>query len=142
MSKKLNIVPDVAGIAREMTGKSQMMIVIGKLLKLSLINKIVFILNNIVFMPKLLKMDYAVGVKILCELEILSKKRRNEYVLHNQMVDMALGIRNKQVLENFFRLAKIYDFSPGLLTANYDMLMKMVGSIKTVPKNAKFYKLF
>lgn len=140
--RNLFIVPDVGGVAREMTGKSQVGIVVSKFLSLSFANKLRFCFNNLPFLPVLLKMDFAVGVKVLCELEILKeeeKRKVREVVLHNQMVDMALALRNKKLLEYFFFLARKYSFIPGLKTYNIMILIKILSNFASVPRDLKIY---
>lgn len=140
---KLTIVPNVSRIAREMTSGSQIGIIIKKFLSLALANKFTLCLNNISFLPQLAKMDYAVGVKLLCELEILKAKeanvKLNRFVLHNQMVDMALALNNKKVFINYFYLSKKYCFDPALITFNVGPLIKMLSSISNISENLTIY---
>jgi hypothetical protein len=135
MTKNKIIIPDVSAIAREMAGSSQMMMVIKKFLKISCYSKYLLIKNNIKYLPKLTKMDYAVGVKLLCELELLEHKKilGKIFCLHFQMVDMAVAVKNKRVLSYFFDLAKTYDFIPGLATNNYYYLVEMLANINQIP---------
>lgn len=140
---KLTIIPNVSGIAREMTGGSQIGIIVNKFLSLTLKNKLTLCLNNISFLPQLAKMDYAVGVKLLCELEILKAKdvnvKKNKFILHNQMVDMALALNNKKVFVNYFYLSKKYCFDPALITFNVGPLIKMLSSISNISENLTIY---
>ncbi|MDP4009647.1 MAG: hypothetical protein Q8P53_01545 [Candidatus Shapirobacteria bacterium] len=140
---KLTIIPNVGGIAREMTGGSQIGIILKKFLSLTLKNKLTLCLNNISFLPQLAKMDYAVGVKLLCELEILKAKdvnvKKNKFILHNQMVDMALALNNKKVFINYFYLSKKYCFDPALITYNIGPLIKMLSSLPSISENLTIY---
>lgn len=140
MTKK--VVPNVGLIAREMTGKSQIGMILSRFMALSLANKIRLGINNLVFLPSLARMDFAVGIKLLCELEILKWREEDgvsEFVLHNQMVDMALALKNKKVLNNFFYLAKKYNFRPGVITYNLGLLVKFLSTLKLVPRDLKIY---
>lgn len=145
IKSKLNkkfLVPDVAAVAREMTSSSQIMIIIKRFFNLSLMSKLKLGINNIVFLPSLLKMDFAVGIKLLCELEILKKMEKQkikQFVFHNQMVDMSLSLKNKKVIENFFYLSKKYDFIPGIVTYNVNYLIKMLSGFKDLPKELFIY---
>lgn len=139
---KKYLVPDVAAIAREMTGNSQIMIIIKRFLSLNLLSKFKLMFNNIKFLPDLAKMDFAVGIKVLCELEILKKMEKQkikQFVLHSQMVDMSLSLKNKKVIENFFYLSKKYDFIPGIMTYNTEFLIKMLSGFKKIPKKLFIY---
>lgn len=133
------VVPNVGAIAREMAGASQVTIIIRKFLSLSLKNKLTLIFGNLVFLLKLLKMDYAVGIKLLCELEILkSREQKNNirsFILHSQMVDMALALNNKRVFDYFFLLSKKYNFVPGLMTNNLDFFIRFASYVKNLPEN-------
>ncbi|MFA6250159.1 MAG: hypothetical protein WC686_01490 [Candidatus Shapirobacteria bacterium] len=131
------VVPNVSAIAREMTGTSQIMIIVKKFLALGWISKITLMVNNMPFVFKLLKMDYATGVKVLCELEILrckeKSKRSKLFILHSQMVDMALALNNRKVMDNFFWLASRYKFAPGLMTKNLGFFIKFMSLAKQLP---------
>jgi len=144
-TKNINkiLVPNVSGIAREMTGNSQMMIIIKKFLSLGIKDMIVFGINNISFLPQLAKMDYAAGVKVLCELEILKSRQQNvnieEYVLHSQMVDMAIALNNKKVVNNFMYLSKRYNFRPALMSYNPARLIEYLSSCNKLPETLNIY---
>jgi hypothetical protein len=138
---KVIVVPNVGGIAREMTGGSQIAIILRKFLALKLVNMFRFGFNNISFLPKLAKMDYAAGVKILCELEILKAKEFNPkikmFFLHNQMVDMALALNNKMVFNYFFYLSKKYNFIPCIISYNPDHVIKLLSQLNNIPSNLR-----
>jgi hypothetical protein len=137
--KKFIIVPNVGAVAREMTGGSQIMMILNRFGSLSLKNKIVLVLNNVVFLPKLIRMDYAVGIKLLCELEILKGEEqggeRKTFILHSQMVDMAMALDNKKVIDYFLLLSKKYKFIPGLMTNNLSFFIRFISFIKNLPAN-------
>lgn len=131
------IVPNVSMIAREMTGASQLSIIIQKFFKLSLGAKVKLAWNNIPYLISLLMMDYATGVKLLCELEILfvGVSEGSVICLHSQMVDMAVAVNNKKVIYNFLSLSQKYKFVPALKTNNYAYLLKCLSNMDRVPKN-------
>lgn len=141
---KLFLVPNVGAIAREMTEKSQIQLIIDRFLSLGLTSKLKLIINNIAYLPDLAKMDFAVGIKILCELEILKaleKGKERHFVLHNQMVDMSLALKNPKVLKYYFSLSKKYNFIPGIVSYNVGPLIKLLSNIMTIPNNLKIYTL-
>jgi len=143
--KGRTLVPNVSGIAREMTGGSQIMIILKKFLSLGIVDMIIFGFNNILFLPQLLRMDYAAGVKVLCELEILKSRQRgqvDEFVMHSQMVDMAVALKNRKVVSNFLGLAKKYDFTPGLMSYNLAQLIEYLSKISKLPIDLKIYTKF
>lgn len=136
------IVPNVGAIARQMTGGSQIMIIVKRLLSLKLLNMVRFGLNNILFAPSILKMDFATGVKVLCELEIIKAQERektNHFVLHNQMVDMALAFNNRKVLNMFFYLGKKYSFVPGIISYNPVKVIKFLSGFAKLPSDLVVY---
>ncbi len=137
-NKDINLIPDINSITRDLTNKTQIQIVTDSFMRLSNINKIVMIINNFIFLQKILKKDFAVGIKILCELEIL-KARKKSYSLHNQMVDMAVALNNKEILFNFFYLSKKYNFVPEIKTYNPGFLINFLSSFKEIPKNLRIY---
>jgi len=136
------IVPNVAAIARQMTSSSQIMLIIKRTLSLSPFNIVRFGLNNLPFAMSILKMNFAAGVKVLCELEILKqleKEKTNHFVFHYQMVDMALAFGNKNVLQNFFYLSKKYGFIPGLISNNPERMLTFLGSFNRLPEGLVVY---
>ena len=137
------IVPNVGLIAREMTTMSQIAMILRRFLALSLISKLKLAVNNIRFLSVLAKMDFAAGIKVLCELEILKlsekEKKLGCVVLHNQMVDMALALGNKRVIWYFLSLAKTYKFTPGIRTYNTSMMIKYLSGLPKLPDNLVIY---
>lgn len=136
------IVPNVGAIARKMTGGSQIAIIIKSLLSLGLVNKFRFAWNNLPFALSILKMDFAAGVKVLCELEVLKameKDKTNHFVLHYQMTDMALAFKNKRVLLYFFYLGKKYNFIPGIISNNPVKMLSFLGGFVRLPKDLVVY---
>lgn len=136
------VVPNVAAIAREMTGSSQIGMIVKRFLALSFGNKLTLGLNNLTFMMNLLKKDFATGVKVLCELEILKIREEDKvkhFVLHNQMVDMSLAFRNRKVLGQFFYLSKKYGFVPGIISYNPAKLLMFLSNFPKIPNNLVVY---
>ena len=136
------IVPNVGAIARQMAGGSQIMMIVKRLLSLKPFNIIRFCLNNVVFALSILKMDFAAGIKVLCELEIIKAQERvktNHFVLHNQMVDMALAFNNRKILNMFFYLAKKYNFVPGIISYNPKKIIMFLSGFTKLPSELIVY---
>ena len=136
------VVPNVAAIARQMTGGSQIMMIVKRLLSLKLFNIVKFGLNNIIFALSILKMDFSSGVKVLCELEIIKvmeREKTNHFVLHNQMVDMALAFNNRKVLNMFFYLGKKYNFVPGIISYNPAKMIRFLSGFAKLPEGLVVY---
>ncbi len=134
------MVPDVAAIARQMTSGSQISMILSRVKLLSLSAFISLGFNNLKFFPGLLKKDFATGVKLLCELEILaSNQKRHTWVLHSQMTDMAIALGNVNLLKYFFFLSERYSFRPGILTYNPELCVKFLSQFGGLPKNLIIY---
>lgn len=130
------LVPDVSAIARQMTSGSQIGMVMSRVVKLSIPSFVMLGINNLKFLPLLAKKDFATGVKLLCELEILaSPTKRSTWILHNQMTDMAIALGNTNILRFFFMLAETYNFIPGILTYNPEQCILFLSNIRGLPKN-------
>jgi len=143
---KKNVVPNVEEIAREMTSSYQIMIIVKRFFRLSVGNMFAFGINNLRYLVGIAKKDFAVGVKILCELELLNlggvseiKNRKFHFVLHNQMVDMAVAVGNRNVIEYYFSLSRLYGFSPGLVTYNIGPLIKLLSEVSDIPSELVIY---
>jgi len=134
------LVPDVAAIARQMTSGSQISMVIHRLRKLSLLSFIKVGINNVPFLLLLAKKDFATGVKLLCELEILaSPAKQPMWILHNQMTDMAIALGNIHLVRFFFMLAQTYAFAPGILTYNPERCVQFLSNMRGIPENLVFF---
>ncbi len=130
------LVPDVSAIARQMTSGSQIGMIMSRVLKLSIPSFVMLSINNLRFLPLLAKKDFATGVKLLCELEILaSSTKRSTWVLHNQMTDMAIALGNTNLLRFFFMLAETYTFAPGILTYNPERCIQFLSKMRGLSKN-------
>lgn len=135
---KIAIVPNVEVIAREMTTTSQIGIILNRVKQLRLSSLFRIGLNNLPYLPKIAKKDFAVGIKLLTELEILKLKESGEtkaIALHQQMVDMAVALDNRKVIQYLFIMSRTYDFVPYLYTCNVESLLKLLSSIASTPKN-------
>ena len=75
---------------------------------------------------------------MLTELEILKLRelgKAKNIALHQQMVDMAVALKNRRVIEYFLILAKNYGFNPYLLTFNAGPLIKLLSAVRHVRSN-------
>lgn len=130
------LVPDVGAVTREMTSNSQVGMILRRVKKLSFAAFVTLGLNNIVSIPRLAKKDFAAGITLLAELEIIASfVKRPCWVLHNQMTDMAIALGNTNLLRLFFLLAKTYSFSPGILTYNPEQCIQFLSKMQGLPKS-------
>lgn len=137
---KIEIVPEVEAIAREMTTTSQVGIIVNRIKRLQLGSIFKVGLTNLPYLPKIAKKDFAVGIKILTELEILQllqAGRGRNIAFHQQMVDMAVALKNIKVIEYYLTMAQKYNFTPYLVTANVGPLIKLLAKIQSVPRNLR-----
>ena len=127
MAKYL-VVPDVSRVAREMTEMSQVKMILSRWLRLGWREKAGVVVNNLKNWRGLVGREFATGVSLLAEMELLAQKAdepRNEVmVLHQQMVDMALALGNKMIIKKFVRLGKDYHIKVCLETNNPEFLVK------------------
>lgn len=140
-SNDILVVPNLPTITRQLTYKSQISILISNLFKLKPKKIFILIINNLIFLPKFFKKDFATGIKILCEIEILYSNKKH-YLLHNQITDTSIALKNESILNNFFYLSKKYKFTPGLITNNLEALIIFLSLFKNVPENIKIYAPF
>ena len=139
------IVPNVEQIAREMTGTSQIGMIIKRVRLLNLLQLLKLGFNNLIYLNYLLQKDFAAGIKLLCELEILhqlnsgAKFEKKHFALHHQMVDMAVALKNRRLISYFLTLAKTYNFQPGLVTCNPLFLLKFLADVPIQTDNLVIY---
>lgn len=135
---KITIVPNVEAIAREMTTTSQVGIILNRVKRLRLSSLFKIGLNNLPYLLKIAKKDFAAGIKVLTELEILKLLEAGKVkniALHQQMVDMAVALNNRKVIEYFFIMSRTYNFVPYLYTCNVGPLIKLLSGIRQTPSN-------
>lgn len=137
-SNRLAIIPNINQITREMTSKNQMNLIIERILKLGIYRTLILAKNNIAFIKEILNKDFATGIKLLCEMEILYSSK-SKYLLHNQITDMAIALNNKKMLNNYFYLSKKYKFIPGVITYNAEPLIKFLAKFNSLPNNLIIY---
>lgn len=133
---KIEIVPDVEAIAREMTTTSQVGIIVNRIKRLQLGSIFKVGLANLPYLPKIAKKDFAVGIKILTELEILhllQAGRGKNIAFHQQMVDMAVALDNRKVIEYFLTMARAHGFTPYLCSENTAPLLKLLAGAVGIP---------
>jgi len=119
--------PDVEKLARELTGKTQIKIVIDRILALKIGQIARLAKNNLFLAHKILARNFAVGIRLLCELEILaSNDRKKEYMLHSQMTDMAVAFGNIDVIVQYLSLMRTYRKKASLETNNPEKLLKLL----------------
>ncbi len=125
MKNKLVILPDVASLARKLTSKSQIMLVVEGFLKLPIKSKIGFVVACLPMLSLIVKKDYSAGVMLLVLLDYFSLKRMPKTVyLHNQMFDMAVVFNRKELVSLFINFFKKNNISVGFLTANNGLATK------------------
>ena len=135
---KIVCVPGVEAIAREMTTSSQVGIILNRVKKLHLSSLLQVGLSNLPYLFKIVKKDFAVGIKVLTELEILKLRELGQpriVALHQQMVDMAVALGRPKVIEYFLVMARTYGYIPYLNTCNVEPLVKTLSTIRYIPNN-------
>ncbi len=136
--EKTVIIPNVSLVVRELTSKSQSELIIDRVIHIGFSKSFIFLMNNLPFLKDILTMNFAAGIKLLCELEVLYSLR-NHYLLHNQFVDMAVALNNRQIINYYFAISQKYNFIPGLLTYNLGPFIKFLSSFSNLPSNLTIY---
>lgn len=136
--EKIVIIPNVSLIARDLTSKSQTKLIFDRLIQIGISKSFIILMNNLPFLKYILTKNFAAGLKLLCELEILYTFREH-YLLHNQLVDMAVALNNQQIINYYFSISQKYNFKPGLLTYNLGPFIKFLSSFSKLPYNLTIY---
>ena len=135
---KIKIVPNVEQIAREMTTTSQIGIILKRVKSLSIGSFITLGFNNLPYLLKIVKKDFATGIKVLSELEILILRqsgKSGDIGMHQQMVDMAIALNNRALIKYWLKMSILYSFTPYLYTCNVKPLLKLLSSLGSIPSN-------
>jgi hypothetical protein len=135
----IQYVPAVEQIARKMVNTSQIMIILEKALALGITRLLILGVHNILYLPRLAKMEFAVGIKLLCELEILAHPDVHSYILHPQMTDMALALHNYTLIWEYLSLAKRYHIHLGIATYNPEILTRVLADFPSLPHDLVLY---
>lgn len=132
------VTPNVELIARELTEKGHIKMMINNISKLTFKQIIFLALNNLSFIHQLIKKDFATGIKILIEIDVLATQSKN-VILHQQITDMAIALKNYKLIHYFLKLSETYNFQPGLITYNIQPCIKFLSQIPEVASKFTIY---
>ncbi len=128
------VVPNMAAFVRDVTEHGNIGAIVKRALKLSLSSLIKMAWWNKFNLLKLAKKDFATGVSILVQMEILQilKYEPSMIALTDQVSDLAVALQNKRIISQFLYTAKQVEIKPSIVTNN---LVNMIQTLSTM--NAK-----
>lgn len=114
------VVPNISEIARELTEKTQMQVMISMLKQLSPIDIIKLGFSNLTNLLYLAKKDFAAGICLIAQIQMIQAQpiKPTETYLHSQITDTAVSLGNIMLIKRFLKLAKQYNTTPVLMTNN------------------------
>lgn len=149
-SESLNfVVPNMASFVRDVTAYGNIGAMIRRAVKLNFIQLIKIAWWNKLNVLKLLKKDFACGVVILTQMEVLQilKYKPGMIALTDQVSDLAIALKNYRILRDFIQTVKSLSINPGIVTNNLiqanQALVKVGGSGMAIitPFNTDGYEM-
>jgi len=135
---KVLVAPNVAKLARKLTEKSQVGLVIEGFRNLSFLSKMCFGLDCLPALTLLVKKDFSAGVFLLIMLDYYSSdKSAVKILVHNQMFDMSMIFDRKELVELMQNFCKKKNLSLGFLTANKNRSVKFLSFCNLDNRNIK-----
>jgi hypothetical protein len=132
------VVPNMAAFVRDVTEHGNIGAIVKRALKLSLSSLIKMAWWNKFNLLKLAKKDFATGVSILVQMEILQILKYNPAMiaLTDQVSDLAVALQNTRILSQFLTTTKQVGVEPAIVTNN---LISMIQTLSTL--NARNVKV-
>lgn len=130
-NNRIVVIPDMAAFVREVseygnvgaTLRRVLRLPILSLVKLAWINK-----HNVILLAK---KDFAAGMLLLVQIELLTIKTPREYVaVRDQVVDLAVALKNTRLLEGIIAVIRSFGYKPVLVTNNLSYLVNFLGQAK------------
>jgi hypothetical protein len=132
------VVPNMAAFVRDVTEYGNIGAIAKRALKLSPSSLIKMAWWNRFNLLKLAKKDFATGVSILVQMEILQilKYQPKMIALTDQVSDLAVALQNTRILTQFLATAKQVSIEPAVVTNN------LISMVQTLSKqNARNVKI-
>lgn len=125
------VVPNMASFVRDVTEHGNIGAIVRRALKLSISSLVKMAWWNKFNLFKLAKKDFATGVSILVQMEILQilKYQPKMIALTDQVSDLAVALQNKRILSQFLTISKQVGIQPAIVTNN---LISMVLTLSTI----------
>ncbi len=120
-SKNLNfVVPNMAAFVRDVTEYGNIGAIVRRALKLSPLSLIKMAWWNKFNVLKLLKKDFATGLGVLVQMEILQilKYRPQMIALTDQVTDLAMALQNMAIIKGYLRTICNVGLDSSLVTNN------------------------
>lgn len=113
-------VPNMPAFVRDVTEYGNIGAIVRRALKLSFTSLIKMAWWNKFNLLKLVKKDFAAGVGVLVQMEILQilKYEPSMIALTDQVSDLAVALQNKKIISTFLATAKQVNVQPSIVTNN------------------------
>lgn len=125
-------VPNMAAFVRDVTEYGNIGAIIRRALKLSMTSLIKMAWWNKFNILKLLKKDFATGVSVLVQMEILQILKYDPAMiaLTDQVSDLAVALQNKRILSQFLLTTKQVKVQPGIITNNLISMIQTLSKLR------------
>lgn len=130
--KNLNfVVPNMAAFVRDVTEYGNIGAIVRRALKLSFPSLIKMAWWNKFNLLKLAKKDFATGVSVLVQMEILQilQYQPAMIALTDQVSDLAAALGNKRILKLFLATVKAVGITPSIVTNNLINMIQTLSSL-------------
>lgn len=125
-------VPNMAAFVRDVTEYGNIGAIMRRAIKLSIPSIIKMAWWNKFNVLKLIKKDFAAGVSILVQMEILQilKYQPRLIALTDQVSDLAVALGNRQILTQYMNISKQVGMPPCIVTNNLIDTIQLLSELK------------
>lgn len=128
---KIMIVPDMPRFVREVSEYGNIGAIVRRVIKLPLPTLVRLAWINKYNVLKLAKKDFASGVILLTQIELLAANSRGKYVaISSQVVDLSVALSNKPLITGLVATVRELGHQPVLSTNNLAYLLRFLRSTK------------
>ncbi len=114
------VVPNMAGFVRDVTEYGNIGAIVRRAMKLSIPSLVKMAWWNKFNLFKLLKKDFATGVGVLVQMEILQilKYKPQMIALTDQVTDLAIALQNTTIIKGYLSTTRSLGMPTGIVTNN------------------------
>lgn len=129
------VTPNMVAYIRDVLDVGPIGAVVKRFLKLPPVDMLKLGLRNLPNLPKIAAKDFASGLLILAEIELLRTKawRYETIILVDQVTDLGIAYSNYLLFDRFIRLAHAYGKKAGVWTNNFGPTVTKLGAWRLKP---------
>ncbi len=130
----ITIVPNIDQLVRESTDLGPIGALLNRILHLNIFQMMILMWYQLPYSLNIISRDFAAGLILLIDAELLRLHRPQNIVLNAKMTDLALALGNQKLFSQFItHVQKHYRTQVGFATNNLGMLIIKLGQWRLRP---------